>query len=234
MKPKLTTLLLAIASVTSLAGCAYEQVTYRFRLSVEIFCGGKSHIGSSVYEVSSGKRPSLQGGSMSYRVVSGDAVAVDLGSCGKVFILLRGPQPGDEGLYRNTTDTLLSAAFKDKIVDIGKSDPSLPIDRLIPKLTGKGDLKPSSLPMIVAFKDINDPKTMRKIDPSNMVSLGKDAYLERSYLEITTEPPTRGLERTLIWLPTADWLRLYQDTFPPVTPSDFVDRQYFYKHIIMR
>jgi hypothetical protein len=82
------------------------------------------------------------------------------------------------------------------------------------RLSGKRELPLASLPMLVRFRDLNDPKTVEKVDPLDISkSFGTGARLVRATLEIvpmgvwplnsfgiTGEPVTSAIEKKLPWL----------------------------------
>lgn len=65
--------------------------------------------------------------------------------------------------------------------------------------------------MLVTFSDINDPKTVQKVDPSNFpASFGSGVKLRRVTLTITDEEVTTGkIESVLIW-----WCKLRSTRAP--------------------
>jgi hypothetical protein len=81
----------------------------------------------------------------------------------------------------------------------------------IKKLSGKVDLPLTSLPLLVRFRDPDNPMTVERVDP---LDIGAGAKLVRATLEIvpagiwplswygiTGEPITTGIEQRLSWLP---------------------------------
>ena len=56
-------------------------------------------------------------------------------------------------------------------------------------------------PLLVTFTDINDPKTVQKVDPDDLAAtFGPGVSLKRITLEITDEPVTEGkIEQLLGW-----------------------------------
>jgi hypothetical protein len=72
-----------------------------------------------------------------------------------------------------------------------------------------------SLPLLVRFRDIDDPKSVEEVDPLDIgKSFGAGAELVRATIEIvpvgiwplnsfgiTGEPITTGIEKRLSWLP---------------------------------
>jgi hypothetical protein len=60
---------------------------------------------------------------------------------------------------------------------------------------------PETMPLLVTFTDISDPKTVRRVDPDNLAATFSPGYRLRSVtLEITGEPVTKGeVEKVLTW-----------------------------------
>lgn len=57
-------------------------------------------------------------------------------------------------------------------------------------------------PLLVTFTDVNDPKTVRRVDPDDLATtFGPGVSLRRITLEITKERKTKGeVEKVLAWL----------------------------------
>jgi hypothetical protein len=67
---------------------------------------------------------------------------------------------------------------------------------------------PSDYPMLVRFRDINDPTTVERVDPDNLTaSFGQGVKLRRITVQLTKDAVTSGIEKRFVW-----W-------------SDFRDRQ---------
>jgi len=62
-------------------------------------------------------------------------------------------------------------------------------------------LKPSQYPMLVTFGDINDPASVKQVDPANLAEqFGPGVSLKSITMTITNEPVTTGkLEDVLAW-----------------------------------
>ena len=68
-------------------------------------------------------------------------------------------------------------------------------------LKGRVELAPGDLPLLVRFRDINDPKTVERVDPNDLAaSFGPGVYLKRATVEITRDPVTTGIVKRLSWL----------------------------------
>ncbi len=71
------------------------------------------------------------------------------------------------------------------------------------RLKGKAVAIPHKIyPLLVTFKDINDPASVELVDPDNLAAtFGQNIQLKRITIEITDEPVTRGkVEKVLGWL----------------------------------
>lgn len=66
------------------------------------------------------------------------------------------------------------------------------------RIGAKADISPNNLPMLVRFHDINDPKTVERVDPNNLAAtFGEGVNLVSTTIEITDEPITTGIEKVL-------------------------------------
>jgi len=70
------------------------------------------------------------------------------------------------------------------------------------------------LPTLVTFADLNDPQSMRVIQPGQLeAAFGPDVRFKRIWIEITRNPVTTALEQKLPFLVShREWMRrLYSD-----------------------
>jgi len=85
------------------------------------------------------------------------------------------------------------------------------------RLKPKGDTPIESMPLLVRFRDPNDPKTVERVDPNDLAaSFGAGVKLTRATVEITDDPLTTGIEKRLPWLAgehSGSWI------IPPVDRS---------------
>jgi hypothetical protein len=138
----------------------------------------------------------------------GEAVVLDLGSPGTLYALL---VPGSDIRSGPETIVLRTFGFPDGILQ-GSIEGAL---RQVEGLAGKRELSLMSLPLLVRFRDSNDPKTVERVDPLDIgKSFEAEAKLVRATLEIVPsgmwplnsygisgEPITTGIEKRLRWLP---------------------------------
>ena len=184
-----------IIFVVFLSSCKKgEQNTWNYRVTVEIETPEGIKSGSAVRQVST-RRPSLtyqESGNPSKIV--GEAVVVDLGERGVVFAILSD---------QSRANALYSAFFP--------SDNSLPRTEI--KVGNRAELK-ENLPNMVMFEELNDPKSVKLVfqdptwwqpKPEDYVDkyekiFGKGVRLKSIIVEVTDDPITLSVEKTLPWL----------------------------------
>jgi hypothetical protein len=121
-----------------------------------------------------------------------------------LFVLLAGGTDGRSG-----AEWIVLRAF-----DFDGGGLPRPIEeglKQVSRLSGKRELSLDSLPQLVRFRDVNDPKTVESVNPFNIGErFGPGAKLVRATLEIVPagvwpfdggEPLTTGIEKRLSWLP---------------------------------
>ncbi len=128
---------------------------------------------------------------------TGEAVALDLGEGRWLFALFADYEPGyialktllGEGSKGYSRDAAVSQAVADYVRDVPVEVPT------------------ELYPLLVTFEDINDPASVRSVDPANLAaSFGEGYALDAITLEITDALITTGvLERVLVaWLDMAE------------------------------
>lgn len=143
--------------------------------------------GSSVVEVTArfGQMP-LSNNEVSYGL-AGEATVIEVAPGRYLFALLG----RDEERYYRAVRDQITTPYRGEWL------------KLIPEMDKAAVLKTDNYPMLVTFGDINDPKTVREVDPENFAdSFGPGFSLNRITLEITREPTTRGRVSALLgwWL----------------------------------
>lgn len=202
-KISLYVLAIAIAAVIGW-NIAYPTNSFRYKLTVNVETPEGLKSGFAVREFKVQQQPRLlpEVGPLNY--VRGEAVAVDLGERGTLFALI---DADDEYLVFNTFPT-----------DKGGLRPEGM--RYYEGLQAESVLAPRNYPLLVAFKDANDPKSIalayRPIlerDPKkpgrplqvtgvedNMSELfGAGVRLKDIIIEMTREPVTWDIKKTTQW-----------------------------------
>jgi hypothetical protein len=177
-----------VAMTMALGACGSAgERSYRFRMTVEADTPQGPRTGSSVMEVVAERqdkfvpeaRPLVSG-------LKGEAVTVDTPS-GPIFVLLKLPH-GDKTYLQAVTFALAP--------DLRQGGWE-PFWKAMGRLGGwfgsaKGELPREDWPVMVRFRDLNDPKTVEKVDP-DVVSV------KRILLETTSDRVTTGVEKKLPW-----------------------------------
>jgi hypothetical protein len=189
MRRTLGILLFCIIGLVVLWRWMYPTYTHRYRLTFAIETDGAVHSGSSVIEVSWVGQPKLGDAPPFLPRVRGQAPLIDLGARGVVVAALH--PDGVDGLFANA-DILAIRAFE---ID-GRFDSY----RLITEQTGRRDLSPDNMPLLIWIPDPFDPRTARPTTVDHIPDLfGPTARLSAAYVEITRDPVTIDIDRKLPW-----------------------------------
>jgi hypothetical protein len=184
----------------------WNSKAYRYRLTVEIEDNGTVYTGSTVWEIFVQNKadwvPQSGGGHMRVR---GQAVVVDMGAKGLVFVLLK-ENPED---YLSSPEYLVP-----KLIPIfDESTMMLEKAKHYASHRLAAEVPANRLPLMVRFRDINDPMTVERVNPITMSNVGQGVRLKRATIETVSSglwplnaiglwgaPITTGIEARLPWL----------------------------------
>lgn len=174
-----------------LAGCGLLGGNkYRFRMTVEVDTPQGLRSGSSVYEVEAvASRELITGGMGSYTRFRGEAVAVDLPGGKTLFALLRMAN----GTSADDHLGLMSMRAMDPALVYAHKDQSARRIAAGDDIRSPVEVAPEDYPLMVMFRDINDPRSVERVDPE---AIG----VKRIVLETTSDEVTTGIEKRLGWL----------------------------------
>ena len=131
----------------------------------------------------------------------GEATVVDLGPRGLLFATVASEKVLASGGVE--FDAGCEAPFpRGRFVQGGSADAQY-VDYLdeLNRQKPKGDVPLNYLPMLVRFRDPNDPASVERIDPSDLAaSFGPGVKFNRMSIEITDASVTKGIETALPWL----------------------------------
>jgi hypothetical protein len=211
-------ILAAVCATLALAGCNGTAEAVRYRLTIEVDDNGVPRTGAAVQEehctfndgIFKGMGNALNCG------VKGEAVVVDLGEKGALFVLLirdtaRRQSGGGFGA--------LEGGHRDLLDPVGLTAEAM---RRIGAVRGANEVPVDSLPLLVRFRDPNDPRTVARVDSSDLsASFGSGVQLTRATAEVAVDPLTTGIEKRLPWL-AGGWLEkpLVPHPGPPRPASD--------------
>jgi hypothetical protein len=207
--------LFAGVAVLSLAGCDGNSASYRYRMTVEVETPQGIKSGSSVMEVRLARGMAIGDQSGVTSGVFGEAVVVDLPD-GPLFVLLQMPDAGPPlqdivpyallGRRSDGPDGVMGDGAKLGRTWFSEYRAELPRTRENgPRVSG------NNWPMMVRFRDINDPTSVQRVEPE---SVG----VRRILLETTGDDVTAGIEKRLNWL-TDGGLTLDPGGGPTINPT---------------
>lgn len=190
-----------VAMCLCLASCGRTE-TYRYKLTLAVDTPKGVKRGASVvevmfYEVSIPGRGTMQ-------KLRGEALYLDLGSGTRPLIALLTSQlhPKSSKEWRWTRDAGPSDNLLTPLYGVAISEGLIDYASKISRMRGPHKITPSDLPDLVTFADINDPKSVIEVDPSDLqATLGSKIAWYEITLEITDEPVTTGIKAKLPWLP---------------------------------
>ncbi|MCP4096561.1 MAG: hypothetical protein GY748_10005 [Planctomycetaceae bacterium] len=183
-----------------------RTATVRFKTIIALKVDGNTREFSSVMQVKYTRITKSLMGAGGGATLWGEAVVIDLGRRGKAYMLVS--TRSHNGNFSSSYHTAISQSF-----GINKSLGSLKQKDIeaYRNLTGRVPMINNDLynnrpktkyPMIVAFKDENDPASLFVVDLKDMSpAFGRGVKFENVYLEITDEEITTGeVFKHLPWL----------------------------------
>lgn len=171
-----------------LAGCN-NSWTWHQKITVSVSTPGGVKTASSIMQASIGEKggwwsPAEATGAITS--VSGEAVALEVAPGKYLFALLRDTPPAYEVFFPDV--------------------PPLEIAAKLPGLPETRELMPSQYPMLVTFVDLDDPASVKRVDPMRLdAAFGAGYRLNSISMSITNEPVQRGrIKQVLPWI---EWSR---------------------------
>jgi hypothetical protein len=199
--------------VVMLSACGSTLPDYRYRLTVEVETPEGLKTGSSVVEVSTSTTSSTSipsPGAVRHRL-NGEAVTIDLGQRGTLFALLRSDVEVDwptNLLFRLAPAVRVDdengkydsdASFRARYEAMLQNRGLIVLPKTFQNNRVLSDMP--ARPMLVRFRDINDPTTVERVDPDDLAaSFGEGVKLRRVTVQLTDDPVTTGIEKRLGWL----------------------------------
>jgi hypothetical protein len=185
-----------LAGCLLMAGCG-KQWSWHEKIVVEVETPAGVVTGSSVirrsltHQDSSLAPPEARGASSG---ISGEAVVVEVATGRYLFALLKDLPSSFEVFFPGEAPVEVADRFEN--------------------LRETRELAPDQYPMLVTFTDINDPATVREVDPDNLAAtFGPGVSLKRITLEVADEEVTEGMVyEVLVWLRTLDGKYLHGGT----------------------
>jgi hypothetical protein len=189
---------LILLLVLAAGGCGSWPRMARVRFTVEIDDNGRPVSGSAVQEVDCAFNDGLirMGAAALSCGVKGEALVVDLGAKGLLFVLLTA-DPGRRHLSGSPWG-IFEYANRDLYDPVGLT--AAAFDRIASQRTAVA-VDAAHTPMMVRFRDVNDPTTIELVDPEHLdASFGGRVRFSKATVAITTDAITTGIEKSTPWL----------------------------------
>jgi len=191
MMPGLSRRVFMLACAGLLTGCGDQEWQWNVKVTVNVDTPEGVRTGYSVVRVGVRKYSGLQrkfGYAYGAGVIEGEAVVVDLGDGRYLFALV---------VAGNMAYRASEVVFDDLLPEEDAAR-----YRKMQRLRVRREVPREMYPLLVTFDDINDPKTVKRVDPDNLeATFGAGYRLKSITLEITDEPVTKGrVEKVLGWL----------------------------------
>jgi hypothetical protein len=193
MKKALIVVLICVAVGVGMFAWHFRTITIAYRLTLEVRADGETHIGMGVIGAYWGRNVNPLATEVLASQVRGEAVAVDLGRYGPLFLVLWGKYDPTvlPGVVYGPITYAQSLDYWSYLLELTRPKPPREIPRDV-------------LPLLVRFRDINQPSTAECVDPDNMQASfppGAQVTLVHATMEIVNDPVTTGLvEKWLPWL----------------------------------
>jgi hypothetical protein len=172
------------------------QGSYRYKLTLAVDTPDGVKIGSSVVEVQFHEVSFPASGVM--KRLEGEALYLDLGPGTRPLIALLTNYIHPKYYAENHWTAYEGPNLYYLLPLYGKrASASEVLDnvRLLARLRGPRELAPTDLPELVTFADVNDPKSVIEVDPSDLqATLGPRVKWRDISIESTDEPVTKGIE----------------------------------------
>lgn len=192
--------LVALALCLTLSGCDlfdFHDWEWRQKLTVSVMTPEGLKTASSVAEGSWSMAPTWfkigdSGGGPGLGSLRGEAVVLELEPQRYMFAL-------QDYSAMTAVYTIAGPDFRPGM----RQDYIAVLDRM-ESIRDSRTLAPKHYPLLVTFDDINEPASVRRVDPSNLsASFGPGYRLNAVTLSITDEPVTEGVvQKVLGWLTT--------------------------------
>ncbi|MFT4025920.1 MAG: hypothetical protein QM676_03845 [Novosphingobium sp.] len=204
-----------------LGGCGLlgGDMTYRYKMTVEVETPDGPRTGSSVIEVRTHESPAFPGpeaGGERSRV-RGEAVAVDL-PAGTLFALLQAENGRGAEIYAWALlpePPTKGATPEDRRANLNA----------LRSVAGRAELQRANYPMLVTFRDLSDPTTVETVNPADLnTSFGPGYVLHRITVQMTDEPVTTAIER---WLPNRFWTLWAENRKRQISKGSAMTNPYF-------
>lgn len=187
-----------IAIATCACGPLGSTYKYRYRLTVRVETPQGLRSGSGVAEQIVGSSNIDLGELSAKRGIRtrGEAVAVELAGRQVLFVLLPGSEAAQAALDPKWRNDWVESAKR-----IVRGQTPREAMKIEPKADANGEAMASMGPVLLRFRNQQDPTTIEWVDPKNLqASFGERTRLVSVTVQLTDDPLSVGIERRLAWL----------------------------------
>jgi hypothetical protein len=225
------TIMVMVMTAAGLVACG-TQYRWHQKLTVAVETPDGVKTGSAVTRVSAlwGRQP-LSGNGVAFGVM-GEATVVELPNGQYLFALLANQSTRSDGFLILATEYVANEAFSEQLSG-GKplvaDDTRSELFEKLQAFRGSRTLPRDQYPLLVTFKDINDPTSVKLVDPDNLAATFGEGYrLQSITLEITDEDVTNGrVEKTLEWLSQENPIFIDWKQYPAGHPLRIIGKNSF-------
>jgi len=187
MRAFIRSLIVIVLPMPLLAACGNYGWHQKLTVTIDTPNGVVQASSVLAYKVSDDRHPCLLPEACGVRFeLRGEAVVLQVATGKYLFALLKGIPSLAEQIYPKR-----DAAESGKLLESGDDAGAGPIP-----------LDPNQYPLLVTFDDINDPASVRRVDPADLEAIFGPGYrLNGMTLALTKEPVTKGkVGKVLGWL----------------------------------
>jgi hypothetical protein len=189
-----------VCAALALSGCGRSAI-YRYKLTLSLDTPDGVKTGFNVVEVNYFE-VSIPARGVAHKI-SGQGIYIDLGPGRRPLIaLLTSARRQDQAAKDIRWDEdVPTRIFVRQCLGLGANYDRIDAATAINGCTTPFEISPSDLPDLVTFDDVNDPNSVRMVEPDHLnASLGPGVSWLSMTLEATDEPLSKGIDKKLPWL----------------------------------
>jgi hypothetical protein len=225
------TIMVVIMTAAGLVACGTQYLWHQ-KLTVAVETPDGVKTGSAVTRVSAlWGRQLLSGNGVAFGVM-GEATVVELPNGQYLFALLAIAGCKSDGVIILPTEYVANEAFSEQLSggkQLVADDTRSELFEKLQVFRGSRTLPRDQYPLLVTFTDINDPKSVKLVDPANLAAtFGQGYQLKSIALEITDEDVTEGrIEKILGWLSQENPIFIDWKQYPAGHPLRSINKSTF-------
>ena len=184
-------------ALLALSGCDLRSKnSYRYRITIEVDTPQGLRSGSSVWETTAWEGSGIPDRGIRTRT-KGEAVAVDLPG-GTLFV----PRRGADMDVDYPSGLVPSHLYRHPQPGISVGTNWVETRQAIARAKPEFELYPDEYPLLVRFRDLKDPMSVERLDPTALdEAFGTSVKLRRIVVSVTDDTVSTGIVHRIAWLP---------------------------------